>query len=200
MKYQPEKSSPIPDPATESLVTAWNRWVTVTKLQDAKPSALPGSPLRLTGGTTVRLHALSKRERSTMDRVIRRGYAHCRNTRWHVIMQLIMNTTPWRIGYIGTSKAELWFPEPEIRDECLRDMQAYNVLDSAFDNKFFRKAGTENIIINIPSSTKRATYFTGVRLITDRHMRIWEEPRHCIADSLLGDDAQIVIPFTSSLY
>lgn len=183
-------------PDIENGTSAWNRWVQAHKRHKGWPRDYE-IPIRLRGYSEVTMKHLDGKERKAIDSALRRGYSLSRSPLWQKVLEVILKTVDWNIGYMGKTKANLWFPDSEARDACLKHMEAQLVMTNKFSARDLYARGSHGLIINVNSRWDEAlkSHFTELRQVVDEHMDMWADQRIRLADRLLPDEAVVRVPF-----
>jgi hypothetical protein len=187
-----------PSKGMTSLTTAWNAWVTCWKKHEPKWEVEDYLiPLRMRGYLELRMGNMSDKERKHIDASIRRGYKLANNTRWATCLEHLLRIVDWKVSYIGKTNADLWFPTTEMRDRCIKLMEAQLVMTGKFSARDLRERGDNGISIRV--STRKATkaHLTELRVVVDEFMAEWAAEREQFARSLKPDDATVRVPFDS---
>lgn len=157
-------------------------------------------PIRMRGYGEVAMGNLTPKERKEIDSALRRGYSLSINNRTRVVIDFITRSVDFAIGYLGKSKGSLWFPDADMRDRCLKLMEAQLVMTRKFTAAGLRARGPRGIYIQVPTGRGQSTckaYLTELRLIVDEFMAEWAAEREQFANRLLSDDAVVRVPFDS---
>ena len=185
-----------PSKGIEAGTSAWNRWVQAHKRMKGWPND-SDIPIRLRGYSEVTMKDLSTKERKAIDSALRRGYTLSRSPMWGQVLNVILRSVDWSIGYMGKSKANLWFPDADARDACLQHMEAQLVMTEKFKANDLHARGAHGIAINVYTAWDETlkAHFTELRQVVDEHMDEWVTQRVTLADRLLPDDAVVRVPF-----
>lgn len=190
-----------PSKGIDSLTSSWNLWVECYKRQLKGLSRDDSDiPLRMRGYIELTMSELTDRERKSIDTALRRGYSLTYSTRWYSCLRHILKSVDFNIGYVGKTRSNLWFPTKEMRDRCIRLMEAQLVMTKKFSAASMNKRFDNQISIHV-GRTQRGqpmkAHLTELRIVVDEFMAEWAAEREALANKIAADDAVIRIPFDS---
>lgn len=185
-----------PDDGVEFGARAWNRWVVAHKKKKGwfDDHELP---IRLRGYSEVQMKELTKKERKAIDSSLRRGYTLSQSPMWGEVLNVLLKSQDFALGYMGKTRASLWFPNQAARDDCMKHAEAQLVMTERFSANNLYVRGAHTIIINVSCNWDETlkAHLSELRTVVDEHMALWKEPRIAFADRLLPDDAVVRVPF-----
>ena len=188
-----------PSKGLEGITAAWNRWVKCWKRSDRFCEDFD-VPIRMRGYSEIVMGNLPKKERKALDTALRRGYSLAQSNRMFVVLSLVLKTVDFSIGYLGKTRGSLWFPDSDVRDECIKHIEAQLVMTEVFKAEGLAKHGAHVIRIQVRQDwgdNPLKSHMTELRTVVDEHMTLWAYQREKLADSLLPDAAVIRIPYDS---
>lgn len=176
-------------PSEEHLYTATNRLYEARKGKQKPRYILDEDPLRLRGYTEIRMNMVSPRHRKLIDSALRRGYT-LQEGRVGAYLRVITDAVPWRIGYVGRTRAHLWMPTEQMRDELYHHIQAQLVITEKFPKEAVDKDGSNyvSIYVNAAYGDELKAHMTEARLVIDEHMKKWRKFRIDFAKQVANDD------------
>jgi hypothetical protein len=190
-----------PSKGIEDGGTAWNRWVKTYKKQPPGEYLDHLIPIRLRGYSEIVMSDLTDRERKAIDTTLRRGYALSQSPRWCLVLDLILSTVDWDIGYLGKTQGTLWFPNKKARDACRKHMEAQLVMTEKFRASDLRNYGPNKLYISVGvdrwSNDHLKAHFTELRQVADAELATWKRKRVLLANKLKPDTAVVRVPFDS---
>lgn len=187
-----------PSEGIETLTKAWNTWYHTWKRTDSRSSCDHHIPLRMRGYLELSLNDpnVTDRERKEIDTSLKRGYTLSKNNRTRKLLDYLLRSRDFYIGYMGKSNGSLWFPDSDVRDRCLHLCEAQLVMTQKFSAGFMSARGDKMIRFDVKTGQRQAAHLSELRLVIDEFMAEWAQPREQFAREL-REGLVVRVPFDS---